>query len=406
MNPAKKRSAQSATKDRLQEAPVPLNLPHAPASGLPLLASHRRSATQDSVQPSAAPAEMKSSAPSPLVHDQTSTCFGSETRLAQAAAALTSQRVDCFRESDAHSPVPASAAQLQAQVSYHVAVSPPPVFFGKLTLFRSGQPPSAADASSTKSLNTDENATLHVTTLDVNAASIEQDNHKVMATKPLGPSVAAVAELLHHPPSGCSSNVVTQISHLVTEQLLTQRFSKPKPNSRKTGHKYSAAAAAAVLFACSVVGAALVPQIASSYSLGTWSTAVLSAPRYSLAATSLPNLGIAIFAGGYSECGLVYLSCCNMRFIVRRMYTRQEWSVLDKCSCLITCAGGSNSVAVDMFNAIEGSWSTGNLSLARSFFAATSLPNLGVAIFAGGICACCRVRFEMLQNVLLCEEDA
>jgi hypothetical protein len=253
MNP-NKRSAKSAAKSRLQEAPVPLSLPHAPASGLPLLASQRHSATQDYVQPSATPAVVK---------------------------------------------------------------------------------------------------------------------------------------------------------RFVTEQLLPQRSSKPKPNSRKTGHKYSAAAAAAVLFAISVVGAALSPQIASSYSLGTWSTAVLSAPRYSLAATSLPNLGVSIFAGGYSECWIVHLSCCKMRCFVRRMYKRQELCVLDKCSCLTTCADGSQSVvAVDIFNAIEGTWSTGNLSLARSFFAATSLPNFGVAIFAGGLCACCHVRFDLLQNVLLCEKDA
>jgi hypothetical protein len=33
--------------------------------------------------------------------------------------------------------------------------------------------------------------------------------------------------------------------------------------------------------------------------LGTWTTASLSVARESLAATSLPNDGLAIFAGGY-----------------------------------------------------------------------------------------------------------
>ncbi len=33
-------------------------------------------------------------------------------------------------------------------------------------------------------------------------------------------------------------------------------------------------------------------------SSGRWSTAALSAGRYSLSATSLPNQGLAIFAGG------------------------------------------------------------------------------------------------------------
>ncbi len=37
---------------------------------------------------------------------------------------------------------------------------------------------------------------------------------------------------------------------------------------------------------------------------GTWSTAVLSQPRGNLAATSLPNAEVAIFAGGAGTC------CC------------------------------------------------------------------------------------------------
>ncbi len=40
--------------------------------------------------------------------------------------------------------------------------------------------------------------------------------------------------------------------------------------------------------------------------------------------------------------------------------------------------------AVDIFNATAGTWTTANLSVARSELAATSLPNFGVAIFAGG----------------------
>ena len=36
-------------------------------------------------------------------------------------------------------------------------------------------------------------------------------------------------------------------------------------------------------------------------SSGRWSTAVLSVARYSLAATSLPNQGLAIFAGGSTD---------------------------------------------------------------------------------------------------------
>ena len=53
---------------------------------------------------------------------------------------------------------------------------------------------------------------------------------------------------------------------------------------------------------------------------------------------------------------------------------------------LMLFAGDSSaSAAVDIFNATSGNWSTAALSVARSSIAATSLPNLGLAIFAGGI---------------------
>ena len=38
-----------------------------------------------------------------------------------------------------------------------------------------------------------------------------------------------------------------------------------------------------------------------------------------------------------------------------------------------------------MFNARSGVWTTAALSVARVYLAATSLPNDGLAIFAGGI---------------------
>ncbi len=74
---------------------------------------------------------------------------------------------------------------------------------------------------------------------------------------------------------------------------------------------------------------------------GRWSTAALSVARHYLAATSLPNQGLAIFAGGASN-------------------------------------------AVDIFDASSGRWSTAALSVARGYLAATSLPNQGLAIVAGG----------------------
>jgi hypothetical protein len=68
------------------------------------------------------------------------------------------------------------------------------------------------------------------------------------------------------------------------------------------------------------------------------------------------------------------------------------------------CAeGGSWSIpldVVDIFDARNGRWSTAVLSVARSALAATSLPNQGLAIFAGGTSAyfsVCLCRFYVLM---------
>ncbi len=44
----------------------------------------------------------------------------------------------------------------------------------------------------------------------------------------------------------------------------------------------------------------------------------------------------------------------------------------------------SSSRTVDIFNATSGGWSTAQLSVARLRLAAISLPDQGLAIFAGG----------------------
>ena len=125
---------------------------------------------------------------------------------------------------------------------------------------------------------------------------------------------------------------------------------------------------------------------------GTWSTAALSAARGRLAATSLPNLGVAIFAGGFSTCCWFCLSCCMRRCFVRGLHELQECDVLGECVCLTPCADGSGpSSVVDILNVTAGTWSTAALSVARSLLAATSLPNVGVAVFAGGSSKCCGV---------------
>ena len=49
-----------------------------------------------------------------------------------------------------------------------------------------------------------------------------------------------------------------------------------------------------------------------------------------------------------------------------------------------TDQSGTVSKVVDIFDGSSGLWRTAALSEARSNFAATSLPNQGLAIFAGG----------------------
>jgi hypothetical protein len=52
---------------------------------------------------------------------------------------------------------------------------------------------------------------------------------------------------------------------------------------------------------------------------------------------------------------------------------------------LMRCSGTADKFSVvDIFDAVNGRWSTAALSAARDGIAATSLPNQGLAIFAGG----------------------
>ena len=48
------------------------------------------------------------------------------------------------------------------------------------------------------------------------------------------------------------------------------------------------------------------------------------------------------------------------------------------------CAGLGFSNVVDIFDASSGQWRTAALSVARGNLAATTLPNQGLAFFAGG----------------------
>ena len=76
------------------------------------------------------------------------------------------------------------------------------------------------------------------------------------------------------------------------------------------------------------------------------------------------------------------------------------------CACLMPCAAGSGvSDVVDIFNVTAGTWSTAALSQARYYLAATSLPDAGVAIFAGGYCTSFDCLFGLLREGYGCEGD-
>jgi hypothetical protein len=61
---------------------------------------------------------------------------------------------------------------------------------------------------------------------------------------------------------------------------------------------------------------------------GSWSTAVISQGRWGLAATSLPDAGVAIFAGGQSCTSVdMCLSCCWM-CLVRGLHRLRKCGVL------------------------------------------------------------------------------
>ena len=83
-------------------------------------------------------------------------------------------------------------------------------------------------------------------------------------------------------------------------------------------------------------------------------------------------------------------------------------AVFATCACLMPCAasGGFYSNVVDIFNVAAETWSTAALSQARGNLAATSLPDAGVAIFAGGDSTSCDGLFGVLRDGNGCEGDA
>jgi hypothetical protein len=82
---------------------------------------------------------------------------------------------------------------------------------------------------------------------------------------------------------------------------------------------------------------------------------------------------------------LLILGYCLMMGSGGRVLGGSRRALMRWRRALMRCAGASvYSDAVDIFNATSGRWTTAALSKARSYLVATSLPNQGVAIFAGG----------------------
>jgi hypothetical protein len=130
----------------------------------------------------------------------------------------------------------------------------------------------------------------------------------------------------------------------------------------------------------------------------TWTTAALSVSRGFLSASSLPNVGVALFAGGAQD-GTQFdlnLSVCRIPCFAKELFLEDIF-----CSLYVLTLDLLSN-AVDVYNGITGTWSTAALSVARSQLAATSLPNHGLAIFAGGSCTSrCVCLFELFRFLFL-----
>ncbi len=115
-----------------------------------------------------------------------------------------------------------------------------------------------------------------------------------------------------------------------------------------------------------------------------WSTAILSVGRGYLAATSFPDFGIAIFAGGGDGGGSSTLLDLSLQCVcVCKVYSHYVCVLISNLSDVFS--------TVDIFNATSARWTTAALSIPRKLLAATSLPNYRIAMFAGGRSTSCFV---------------
>jgi hypothetical protein len=111
-------------------------------------------------------------------------------------------------------------------------------------------------------------------------------------------------------------NIAMQIRRPLLPLAVGAREPSPNPTCRNT--RLSCVAAVVVLLncACGLLAHAAAHNVASE-SFGIWSTANLSVGRYSLAATSLPNQGLAIFAGGWGRSRDCFVAVIAGRLVVR-----------------------------------------------------------------------------------------
>jgi hypothetical protein len=103
-------------------------------------------------------------------------------------------------------------------------------------------------------------------------------------------------------------------------KLLQRDALLPDPRRKwQLGHFARATAAVAwlaiVTIACSCITVVEAQRATTSLPSASWSTAVLSVGRLDLAATSLPDHGLAIFAGGYGWGTTCYV-CLNAMSII------------------------------------------------------------------------------------------
>jgi hypothetical protein len=90
---------------------------------------------------------------------------------------------------------------------------------------------------------------------------------------------------------------VKRVGHRQLQRQADHCTPRPRPSARRLG-SVTAAAAVLLCLLCIVSVAAMRKEITACSA--QWSTAALSVARRNLAATSLPNQGLAIFAGGYA----------------------------------------------------------------------------------------------------------